>query len=337
MNIIKQKWEFLNPLISLAPRKISLLFHFGAQTLVARNIISFRANARIVKANWHTAKSKVCRLMNNTRIPQVFITILKSLNFISKDDIIVIDFSDFGNGMQVLMFARQTEQGRAFPVYFEILRYPITEEGSQNIFVVQAIQNFSTIAGCKPKLVFDRGFASPYIIKKLLQYKYIFYLRIKKRKLVAGLKDNRMFKACDSADTDNLVRVYDTKLRLVISDAQAEQQDPWYLITNDFVSSRENVIDIYYHRFEIEEFFRDAKHLLGLEYLNCRKILSLQIALWFAILGTWFLWYLERQMTENDKKAQSLTKLSVIRYWLEYLHREMVYALEGEFMEVYGV
>jgi N12 class adenine-specific DNA methylase len=38
---------------------------------------------------------------------------------------VAVDFSDFGNGFQVLMFAEQTRKGRAQPLYFEILRYPI--------------------------------------------------------------------------------------------------------------------------------------------------------------------------------------------------------------------
>jgi hypothetical protein len=38
---------------------------------------------------------------------------------------VAVDFSDFGNGFQVLMFAKQTRKGRALPLYFEILRYPI--------------------------------------------------------------------------------------------------------------------------------------------------------------------------------------------------------------------
>jgi hypothetical protein len=44
----------------------------------------------------------------------------------------------------------------------------------------------------------------------------------------------------------------------------------------------------YYHRFEIEEFFRDAKRLLGLEYVNFRKEESFSTALWFVMTGMWF-------------------------------------------------
>jgi hypothetical protein len=331
MNIVKQKWEFLNKTVEYVPLQVRRLYRFGLETLVGRNIVSMRANARLVPLTWNTAKSKVYRLSSNARIPEIFVMVLKSLSLVVEKDIISVDFSDFGNGFQILMFAKQTRRGRAIPLYFEILEYPILRN-SQNLFIIQAIRNFSRIVGCKPKLVFDRGFACPALINFMAQNQYIFIIRIKKGKSAKNLKTEEVFLVKESKENDNLVGMYGKKLRLVISDQLRDMREPWYLITNDFKSSRGTIIDEYYHRFEIEEFFRDAKRLLGLEYVNFNKSLSLSIALWFTILGIWFFNHLDSLMDENDRKAKEAMRLSTIRYCFEKLQREYVISLEAEYL-----
>ena len=128
---------------------------------------------------------------------------------------------------------------------------------------------------------------------------------------------------------------YGKNLRMVISDKLEDTPEPWYLITNDFNAGREKIIDQYYHRFEIEEFFRDAKRLLGLEYVNFQKKKSLAVILWFVILGIWFLWTLKE--TEDDKVKRNKMQLSKVRYFLEKMKAEIFAASEAQFMpETYG-
>ena len=112
----------------------------------------------------------------------------------------------------------------------------------------------------------------------------------------------------------------------MISDPNGKDEQPWYLITNDLESTREKIIKIYYHRFEIEEFFRDAKRLLGLENLNVKKPLSLEVILWFVILSIWFLWQVRALMTAMDWKLKSAMKLSAVRYCWEMLWRQTLFA-----------
>ena len=266
MNILTRKREFLQSLMSRIPSKVSRLFLFGFDTLMAQDITSTRANARRAPLGWATAKSKMWRLLRNGRIAGIFPALLARLSLVARSDIVAVDFSDFGNKRQVLMFARQTHRGRAMPLYFEILEYPI-EKDSQNLFVIEAIMRFFAYARCTPTLVFDRGFACPSIIRFLAQNRYRFVIRIKKRKFLAD--DSGESRAAeDFAQNDCLAHAYGHYLRLVISNDPGNGNDPWYLITNDVDSTRETIIAWYYHRFEIEEFFRDAKHILGFERLN---------------------------------------------------------------------
>lgn len=329
MNIIKQKWEFLNSTLSSVPKQAKKLYVFGFMVFSLRKIDSLRANSRIPDLNWHTVKSKTYRLMINEKLDSVFCRLINDLTIVRKKDIIAIDFSDF-NGFQVLLFAKQTKKGRTVPVYFEIITYPIKKD-SQNIFIIRDIEKFVKIVGFRPKLVMDRGFACPSIIARLSQKKHLFVIRLKKVKIVKDRLSGLKFKVMNSPKNDCLVYSYEQKLRLVISDKITEDEnEPWYLITNDFNSTREKIIENYYYRFEIEEFFRDAKRLLGLECAHFKKQKSLSIVLWFVILDIWFIWTLEE--TIYDKVQRNKMQLSKIRYCLEKINSYIIMAAEGQFI-----
>lgn len=333
MNIVKQKMEFLNSTLNYVPKQIKKLYVFGFTVLAFREISSLRSNSRLLDLNWNTAKSKAYRITANKKIQKIFPNLLKELNITREKDIVAVDFSDF-NGFQVLMFAKQTKEGRTMPVYFEILTYPIQKD-SQNAFVINAIENFSKLIGFRPKLVFDRGFACPSIIEHLSEQNHKFIIRSKKIKKVTNKETGEILQVKDSTKNDFAVMAYGKNLRIVISDQLEDIPEPWYLITNDFESAREKIIEQYYHRFEIEEFFRDAKRLLGLEYINFKKKRSLAIILWFVMLGIWFLWTLKE--TEKDKIQRNKMRLSKVRYFLEKMKTEIFVASEAQFLsEIYG-
>ena len=50
-------------------------------------------------------------------------------------------------------------------------------------------------------------------------------------------------------------------------------------------SSRTKIVRIYYRRFEIEETFKDMKHIFELRLTRLNKPLSLKLLLWFVSLG----------------------------------------------------
>lgn len=323
MNILKQKIEFLNTTLNYIPKKIQKLYIFGFNTFAFQEIKSLRSNSRLSNNNWNTAKSKAYRITVNNSIHKIFPKLLINLNIIKEKDIIAVDFSDF-KGFQVLMFAKQTEKGRAIPVYFEILTYPI-QKNSQNIFIIKSIDNFTKIIGFNPKLVFDRGFACPAIIKYLCDKNHKFIIRIKKDK-----KIHKNTKAKDLNKNDLKVFSYNRELRIITSNKLKNVKEPWYLITNDFKSKRKNIIKQYYYRFEIEEFFRDAKRLLGLEHIRFKKSKSLSVILWFVILGTWFIWKLKE--TNQDRTQRKKFQLSKIRYFFEKMNIEIFRLVESHLL-----
>jgi len=320
MNILKQKAIFFQEVSFFAQKQTQKLFSFGLEAFALKPIRSLRSNARLSPFSWCAAKMKTCRLAANAKIPKTFPRILKHLNIVNRDDVVAVDFSDFGNGILALMFAKQTRKGRAIPLYFETY---VPKKDFQNPFIIQTIQHFENILGFKPYLVFDRGFACPALIKFLDENGFKFIIRVKKIKQFHLFGDDTKFKAKDALKNDLSVSGYSSNLRLIVSDPDGKNNEPWFLITNDFESSREKIIDNYYHRFEIEEFFRDAKRLLGLENINFKKPLSLEVVLWFVILSIWFLWILEARMNDTDRKLKSSMKISIIRYCLEMLWRQI--------------
>jgi hypothetical protein len=292
MSILKQKHFFFNHINGSVPKQLRRLFIFGCQTLSLQNIVSVRGNARLIETNFNTAKSKAYRLTANSRWLKVFPQLLNHLGLVSDGSIVALDFSTFGR-FQILTFAMQTRLGRALPVYFEIITYPITKD-SQNLFICEAIERLVEAVGCRPKLVMDRGFACPHILKHLASLSHPFIVRIKSMKTLTDAEKQLIFKAKAAPDNDLVVHVYEHDLRLVVSDDPGNGHEPWYLITNDVISVRDGIIAHYYHRFEIEEFFKDAKWLQGLEHLRVKKIQSMSVVLWFVILGWWCMALLKR-------------------------------------------
>lgn len=320
MDIISKRRDFFHTLSPHIPTKLSKLFSFGYETLVAQPVTSTRANARRSQYRWHTAKSKMYRLLKNSYLLDTLTSLLTKLKLVNQRDIVAVDFSDFGNGRQVLMFAKQTKQGRALPLYFEVMEYPI-KKGSQNLFVVATIQRFYATVGCTPTLVFDRGFACPYIVDFLAKNKHRFIIRIKKRKQMTTSDGTDYRAAEDHCSSDLLVDVYQHKLRLVVSDDPLNGNDPWYLITNDTSVTRKTTIDRYYYRFEIEEFFRDAKRLLRLEWVNTKTKQSLSVLLWFATITMWLFELVAEEMTKEQEQERMTYKLSRFRYVLELFEK----------------
>jgi hypothetical protein len=324
MNIILENKRFFQSLSEKVSKKVKKLWKLGVLALTTGKSESLRSSARKVSENWKTSKTKMYRLSKSPLLLGFFVSLVSGLSLVKPNSKVNIDFSDFGNDLWVLCFVVQTKNGRPVPVYFEILQIPI-EKGSLNTFVIQTIQNFINLLGFKPKLVFDRGFSSPYVAQFLDRSGITFYIRLKKGKHVQTKRYGTQ-EACKISCKDNEVWVYGLSLRLVVSHISKDQDEPWYLLSNDFKSIKRQVIKTYYHRFEIEEFFRDAKRLFGLEHVSIKKPHSLSVVLWFVIAGTWFFLQLEMLQRQNGEVVVDHRKyfgLSVTRYYFELLQAEM--------------
>jgi hypothetical protein len=281
-----------------------------------------------------TAETKIYRVSHTARLSSWFPQALPKIvlaGLSGKDTAFVnVDFSDFG-GRQVLLFSLQTREGRAIPLFFDALRYPVLK-GSQNTFIIHAVERF---LGALPErtrihLVFDRGFSLPPFMRFLCLNKALFTIRVKGMKHV-GIGNEKTTAARGVMENDRSVVANGLPLRLVRSEKQEGMKEPWYLLTSDLDSSRKEIVRIYYHRFEIEEFFKDAKRLSLLEHLPPMGDEAFTIVLWFLILGYAVAW-----MTKSIRSAWQDTwksgdkakrKTSLLRFFLEGLAAEGYLAL----------
>lgn len=318
MDIIDSSNQFLQMVAPAFPKKVRGLLLFGYRALSLQRIQSINSNARSTVANPKTAESKAYRVGTSSLLRRAFSDLISHLHLVSEGDIVAVDFSDFGL-VQVLLFAKQTHEGRALPIWFAVLPHQWTKEKSQNSFVTQALDEFRSLAGCDVGFVFDRGFACPDIIAHLCTSNILFYLHIKGVKRVLGCRGGK--KARDFATGRHPIWAYGHRLSLVVTPKpEAHLKEPWYLVTNDLEASAEVVTDIYYHRFEIEEVFKDAKWLFGLEWICFKVPERLVTVIWFVVLGFWLHHYLETTL-QSSRRVVQRTKHSFgqgrTHYWLE--------------------
>jgi hypothetical protein len=95
--------------------------------------------------------------------------------------------------------------------------------------------------------------------------------------------------------------------------------EPWFLLTNlpDGIT-RQQVLNRYAERFEIEEAFKDMKWLQRLEWQRVKKPEVIRSLLLFVFLGWWLLW--RTTVKELPKqKVHPKKRLSWFRQAWEYL------------------
>lgn len=339
INILKHSVSLIGTnILPHVPPKHKELFKFGIQAFSLTPFSSLNSNARQIIENNNTALSKVYRLVSNPKILQDFSKLVNISNLVSRYSLVNIDFSTFC-GFETLAFGIQTGEGRAIPIWANCITYPITEVGSQNKFVLSEIKSFGTILGFYPRFVFDRGFWIPDMIKFFLKKEVTFYLRIKQSKLLEFSKDSENHIKHDIKSAarigrltkDAAVTLYGCKLRLIISPPPSKQVSPkkshhaqrWYILTNDLKNSREKILDIYKHRFEIEETFKDLKHISKLKKFFIKKKLSFRILLNFVCLSFWVAYWCRKLIQLTLIRINSKKKRSYFKIWWENLQRQI--------------
>lgn len=330
INYLKQSVRLIdNNILPNVSLKHKNLFKFGISAFSLTAFNSLNSNARMVVENANTASSKVYRLVSNQKILDNFPRLLKLSHLVNKDSLVNVDFSTFC-GFETLAFGVQTNLGRAIPIWNNCLTYPIQEPGSQNLFVISEIKKLGSILGFYPRFVFDRGFWIPDMIKFFLKENITFYLRIKAGKLLEYEESLKSAKSLGKITKDTQVKLYGYSLRLIISPPPSKNgkklKERWYILTNDLISTREEVLDIYKHRFEIEETFKDLKHVSKLKKFFIKKKLSFKILLNFVCLAFWISYWFFKLTTLGANTFYTLThpkkKKSYFRIWWEEVQRQ---------------
>jgi hypothetical protein len=337
------------------PKKWTPQVAFGTNALSLHPLTSCNANARMTGVARGTAESKMARLLGNARLPAAFASVVAKLELVNSKSYVNVDHSDF-SGLVALVFAMQTRIGRTLPIFLEtsysgklsartdapkrtrVLRAAYealtTNETKRTIASLRVLKK---MLGFWPRLVFDRNFGGKDIVQLLTEQEATFYIRLKAGRM-AEIAGERVT-VSTTKRADERVLIAGITLR-VIRSPQPKQgttsgrtgttaTEPWYILTNDTTSSRNKIVRIYYHRFEIEETFRDIKTILGLRRTRLSKPNSLAVLLWFVSLGILILYLagvgcygiraLRRRLTQPHPKK----KLSWYRILLELREQEI--------------
>lgn len=299
-------------------------FRFGVAALTLKPFGSLASNARQTVAHPDTASTKIDRLTCNAGLVSAISQAAMGLGYVHPTSIVVCDHSDF-NGLSAFVGAVQTRRGRAIPCLVETTYSPRLPAHPDAHKREQAMRRARQEAGVRlydqvettliawakelgfwPRLVFDRGFGGSHLIQTLMEHNATFYVRLKAgRRVLVGEVE---LPVRNLMSDDTVVRLGELDFRVVRSD-DPETGEPWYILTSDRMSTRNRIVQIYYHRFEIEETFKDIKHVLKLEAIRFMKPLSLKVVLWFASLSLImsFLvgWWVQIKNPRHSKKQTS--------------------------------
>lgn len=328
-----------NKLMSAVPKKWQPQLRFGLQAYALQAFQSATGNARRVVANPNTAARRSERLLANERLASKIAEIFDNLRVVKPASYVNVDHSDM-NGLTALVGAVQTRNGRAIPCLVETtysdrlsarndtpprkrtLRVARAREREYRSFTghtIDALQDFADRLGFWPRLVFDRGFGNESLITHLQAEGATFYVRLKAGRFVE-LDDGETvtrLRVRELKEKDTAIRLYGLTLRVIRSPKDGKSNEPWYILTNDKTSSRSKTVKIYYHRFEIEESFKDLKHILEFRRTRLNKPRSLKMILWLMFLGIAVLHQVTRPSKRQTNYIHPKKRISWIRQALE--------------------
>jgi hypothetical protein len=322
-------------------------FQFGLEAFCLRPFQSAGSNARTVVANTNTAASKTLRLLSNLALAEQLGAVFDTLGLVCQGSFINIDHSD-QNGLTALVGAVQTRNGRAIPCFIETTyAHHIPADGSASStprwkrlraammtarkiqsftgHTIDALQNFADRLGFWPKLVFDRGFANESMLTHLHAEGATFYVRLKAGRYVElddGTTVTRL-SVKELKQKDSMIQLFGLTLRVIRTTKSRRHPEPWFILTNDTKRSKTKITRIYYHRFEIEETFKDVKHLFELKQAQFDKPNSLKVLLWFIALGIALLYVVTKATMHQEHYRNNKKRRSWIRIAYEQFQREL--------------
>ncbi len=198
--------------------------------------------------------------------------------------LVSLDWTALPGNIQCLMAAIPFK-GRAVPLMWHICRHCNIKD-SQNKKeerLVSRLNNLITRLGKRLVLVADRGFGRATFIQFLKVRNILFVVRVRSKVWIkVGRKTSVLLKRLYlipekrywfkhiTFRKDGVVEEVNMAAVVVPPKDSFKDPDPWFLLTN--LRSVNTTIDTYKERFQIEEWFRDLKHELGVSDLQTKNL-----------------------------------------------------------------
>jgi hypothetical protein len=250
-----------------------------------------------------------------------------------------LDHSQFGP-FCIAVLAVSFRKGRAIPIWCQV---NLSEAALINPLLSALEQLFTRLPDINPELklvlVMDRWFASFRLFNLFQEYGVFFIARTKSDKKIRLPWDTSWQRTpiLEVSHEEIEVIYRQHTLRLIRStydedSRKKEDKEPWFLLTNlpkpskkggQDGFSRQQVLNRYKERFEIEESFKDIKWINRLEWQQIKKPEHIRTLLLFVFFGKWLLWWtivpLLHKNSRHRPKTHPKKLLSWFREAWEYL------------------
>jgi len=306
--------------------------------------VSLNSAGRASATNRNTGESRIKRAISDVDLTNHLQDELLKRAFAGMSGFVFcsLDYSQFGP-FCIAVLAVSFRKGRAIPVWCQVNR---SEAALIDPLILKLEQLFANLPSINPNvklvLVMDRWFASKRLFDLFKKYGTYFIARTKSDKRVRLPWDTSWQRTQILEVSHEEVEIIYCKheLRLIRSTYDGDKRketdtEPWFLLTNlpsptkkgsQDGLSRQQILNRYRERFEIEEAFKDIKWLNRLEWQQIKKPEHIRALLLFVFFGKWLLWWivvplLQKRKREDRVKAHPKKLLSWFREAWEYLDR----------------
>lgn len=254
-----------------------------------------------------------------------------------KQVIVALDWTTLPGNIQCLMLAIPCK-GRAIPLLWQLLLFADIKD-SQNRIEERLVSKLITLLpkGKKLLLTADRGFGRATFMEFLSNKQVSFVLRVKgdvkvspNSKKAILLRDLGKTLVAEVPLWLGKISYRDdcavTGINLACVVAKGSE-DPWFLVTN--LKSCPKAIRCYQLRFDIEEWFKDLKHQLGIADLQTKSFMRVRRMMFVAAISYSFLMLIgslaNRYSTIKDRViTRGRHVCSKIWLALEVIHRHLL-------------
>jgi hypothetical protein len=213
---------------------------------------------------------------------------------------VAIDWTTLPSNLPCLMMAIPFH-GRAVPLLWRIVRYKDLTD-SQNRVEERLVSRLVNLFPQDKRMIViaDRGFGRASFVQFLLKKNLLFVTRVKAdvliktstnkgksillRNLTSKLRANpnvpHWFKDISYREDGVIKTGSGINLTAVVAE---ESDDPWFLVSN--LRKAETTVFRYASRFQIEEWFRDLKHELGIDDLRTKNLKRIRRILFISCVA----------------------------------------------------
>lgn len=309
------------------PTKLRQRFLDGVQGLGLSEFHSLNANGRNLAASPNAGQQRMYRLVRDGRLAEAIHQILLK-HFLPKSGLLhlSLDHSQFGR-FYIAVLALSVGRGRQIPLWCQV---SFRDRALMRPLMKALTGLFNDIGTDTSRVLvtMDRWYASPKLLPFLDAAGVRFIVRVKSNLPVMVPWDCFHPVLAGEVSHEETDGEYGgLSLRLVRSDYHEamKEPEPWFLLTNDRTLNRQQILNYYAKRFELEETFKDVKWVQGYEWQQITSAQVIRVVLSFAFLGWWLLYQCLQPVVRRSRsrKINPKRQLSWFRSCWETLQREL--------------